>query len=524
LAQPASATGVTLAWQIEHNGAWHWEIGECPDWTCGVPPPEDRICTPDPAGPPRLAHSHDGAYLALSGPTDDEHQWWFELAPGESFTSVPVTLTAGPTLEDALGNLTTFRRAARRPHRQNESLPVVFNDYMNTLEGDPTEAKLLPLIDAARQVGAQYFCIDAGWYDDTAGWWASVGDWRPSTVRFEHGLEYLTEHIRASGMVPGLWLEPEVVGVTSRAADELPAAAFLSRRGRRIREQDRNFLDFRNPAARAHVDAAIDRLIGNLGIGYFKFDHNVTPGSGTDVNSASVGHGLLEHNRAVVTWLNAVLDRHPDLIIENCASGSMRSDFAMLGTLQLQSTSDQQLPLLYPAIAVGALAHILPEQAGNWAYPQPDMSDEEIVFVMMAGLAGRLYLSGVLSGMDQHRLALVRSAVAAHNATKATIARSTPRFPTGLPSWDHPWVSVAFDAEDDPDPQTLLVMWQIASTGREITVSLPHLGGRTPSVEQVFPPRDVGAEWAVTTRVDSVTVSLPPTLVPSSRMFRLRHS
>jgi alpha-galactosidase len=85
-----------------------------------------------------------------------------------------------------------------------------------------------------------------------------------------------------------------------------------------------------------------------------------------------------------------VLGRHPGLVLENCGGGGMRSEFAMLATLQLQSTSDQQDPLLYPAIAVRPLAHILPEQAGNWAYPQPDMTDEEIIFAMAAGLAGRL--------------------------------------------------------------------------------------------------------------------------------------
>ena len=81
------------------------------------------------------------------------------------------------------------------------------------------------------------------------------------------------------------------------------------------------------------------------------------------------------------------------MVIENCASGAMRSDYALLSRLDLQSTSDQQNPLLYPPIAAGALVGIVPEQAANWAYPQPDMTDEEIVFTLSTGLAGRLYLS-----------------------------------------------------------------------------------------------------------------------------------
>ena len=77
--------------------------------------------------------------------------------------------------EGAMAGLTRYRRALRRPHPDHQRLPVIFNDYMNTLMGDPTTDKLLPLISAAAEVGAEYFCIDAGWYDERRGWWDSVG-------------------------------------------------------------------------------------------------------------------------------------------------------------------------------------------------------------------------------------------------------------------------------------------------------------------------------------------------------------
>ena len=49
------------------------------------------------------------------------------------------------------------------------------------------------------------------------GWWDSAGDWKPSSSRFPGGLSEVLEHIRAAGMVPGLWLEPEVAGVHTAA-------------------------------------------------------------------------------------------------------------------------------------------------------------------------------------------------------------------------------------------------------------------------------------------------------------------
>src|SRR3954449_11928973 len=179
------ATGRAWLWQVEHNGPWHWEVGE----------------------------RYRGTYLAALGPTDADAQWQQTLAPGESFSTVPVGLAAVEEggLEAAAAAMTAYRRAMRRPHADDRRTTLVFNDYMNTLMGDPTTEKLLPLVDAAAGVGAEIFCIDAGWYDEGAIWEEGLGTWQPSTRRFPGGLLTVIDHIRARGMAPGLWLEPEVV-------------------------------------------------------------------------------------------------------------------------------------------------------------------------------------------------------------------------------------------------------------------------------------------------------------------------
>lgn len=512
-------TGQALAWQIEHNGAWHWEVGEKPGPALDELAPQHRLMDENPAGPLSRVRPNDEAYVCVLGPTDALHQWSTVIDQDAVFESVPVSFSVGDTVEDALNNLTTYRRMVRRSHAQNESLPVVFNDYMNTLRGDPTEQKLLPLIDAASRAGAEYFCIDAGWYDDSAGWWASVGDWLPSTKRFPSGLGTVIEHIRTKGMTPGLWLEPEVVGANSMAAHELPEDAFLQRQGTRVREHDRFFLDLRHPAAIDHLNSSVDRLIRDFNVGYFKFDYNVTPGPGTDVGGVSPGAGLLEHNRAVLSWLKALLDRHPSLVIENCAAGGMRTDFGLLSQLQLQSTSDQQDPLLNPFIAVGALGHILPEQAANWAYPQPDMTDEEIIFTMSAGLAGRLYLAGVLDRMTAPQLELVAAGVDAHKATRTAIATADIKYPTGFPRWDRGWVSVAFAG-----PQaTHVLAWKLATGDGEIQLDLSHISADSLEIEQIYPPRDKGDEWGATWSDGHLTLTADEQST-AARMYKLTPS
>ncbi|MEV1116069.1 glycoside hydrolase family 36 protein [Actinosynnema sp. NPDC049800] len=450
-----------LAWQIEHNGAWHFEVGE----------------------------TVAGAYLALLGPSDGEHQWGRVVSEGDGFTTVPVSVAiAAGGVDEAIGALTRQRRATLRNRRAPE-LPVIFNDYMNTLMGDPTTEKLLPLIDAAAEVGADYFCVDAGWYDEDGKWWDSVGEWRPSRTRFPNGFGEVADRIRERGMVPGIWLEPEVVGVRSALARSLPDEAFFQRQGARVGEHGRFHLDFRHPAAVRHVDEVVDRLVEEFGVGYVKLDYNIMPGAGTDVGGVAPGDGLLGHNRAHLAWLDALLARHPGLLLENCASGAMRMDYAMLSRLHLQSTSDQQNPLLYPPIAA-APASVLPEQAGNWAYAQPGMTPSEAAFTLATGVLGRLYLAGRVDLMDPSQRALVAEAVSVHKGLRPEIATSVPFWPLGLTGRAGAWVAQGLRAPAN----SYVTAWRLPDAPPAADLPVPHLRGRDVAVSPVFPV--ASPEWA----------------------------
>ncbi|MGF6822244.1 hypothetical protein M2317_001148 [Microbacterium sp. ZKA21] len=486
----ATDAGYALAWQIEHNGPWLAELGE---------------------------NGH-GAYVLLSGPTDQEHQWSVRLRDGETFASVPVSLAValGDTA-DALHALTDHRRAIRHPRAVDDALPVVFNDYMNTLMGDPTTERLLPLVDAAAEAGADYFCIDAGWYAD-GHWWDGVGAWEPSTVRFPGGIAEVTEHIRSRGMTPGLWLEPEVIGVRSPLAETLPDDAFFQRRGVRIAEHGRHLLDLRHPAARAHLDAVVDRLVDEYGIGFIKMDENTMTGPGSDLGGLAPGHGHLEHARALLDWIDAVQERHPDLLIENCSSGAMRMDYALLSRLHMQSTSDQQDPVAYASIAAAAPAAILPEQAGNWAYPQTGMSTEARTFALVNGVLGRMYLSGYLNRMTSVEVDAVRAAVTAQKTVLADVRDRHPVWPLGLPAWDAEWVSLGL--HDPTAAQAYVSVWRRGG-GATASLHLPWARGREIEVTPFFPADAAGWTWAWDAE-SGVLETTAPTAEPSARTFDVR--
>jgi alpha-galactosidase len=479
--------GRTWLWQVEHNGPWHWEIVDL--------------------GPDLV--------LVASGPTDQEHQWLKTLAPGETFTTVPTSIAVSMAgFEGALAELTAYRRTIRRDNPDNERLPIVFNDYMNCLFGDPTTEKELPLIAAAQKAGAEYFVIDAGWYSDDAGWWDTVGEWEPSTTRFPEGLPHLLEQIREAGMVPGLWVEPEVVGIRSAVANQLPDEAFFMRGGRRAEEKGRYHLDYRHPAVIERMDGVVDRLVGELGVGYLKFDYNVNIGAGTEVDADSPGDGLLGHNRAFLAWLDGLFVRHPELVVENCSSGGMRTDYAQLARLSIHSTSDQTDPVRYATIAAAAPTAMTPEQAAVWAYPQPDYDNELNAFCLVNAMLGRVHLSGRLDLMSSRQLGRVRAGLNAYKSIRSQIRTSVPRWPLGLPGWYDPWVALALDDGED----TLLAVWRRGGLDR-CHLKLPWLAG-LPSTVQVLYPTDVPttSSWDRATGV--LRLTLPP--APCARLLRVR--
>lgn len=415
-----TAADTSLFWQIEHNGSWHAEIGD----------------------------ENNHFYLALSGPTEVQSHWFKTLKPGESFTSVPVAV--GVSRADfgrAMGQLTGYRRKIRRPNKDNEKLPVIFNDYMNCLFGDPTTEKEIPLIDAAALMGCEYYVIDAGWYAP-GQWWDSVGQWQECRERFPGGIRELTDYIRSKGMVPGLWLELEVMGINCEKAKKAPDDWFFVRHGKRVFDRSRYQLDFRNPQVIEHADEVIDRVVKEYGAGYIKMDYNIEPGIGTELYADSVGQGMLEHERAYLKWLDSVFERYPDLVIENCSSGGLRTDYAMLSRYSIQSTSDQEDYRNYATISANAAAGITPEQAAVWSYPQRDGDEEETIYNMVNTLLLRIHQSGHLAELSDERKQLVKEGIDYYKAIRGDIRKALPVWPIGYADNLDSWLAFVLKTEE----------------------------------------------------------------------------
>jgi alpha-galactosidase len=433
--------GGGLLWEILAGGSWSWQIGE----TAGE------------------------LYLHLSGPSENESRWWKTLAPGDSFRSVAAVLAPSRTgFDEAIAAMVRHRR--RTLIGSAAPRPVIFNDYMNCLMGDPTEAKVLPLIDGAVALGAEVYCMDAGWYIEPGARWSStLGLWKVDRQRFPNGLRPVMDRIREHGMIPGLWFEIEAMTGTHPDFDDLPDDWFFTRHGRRVQSHRRFQLDFRNSAVRGFADQAIDMAVGELGCGFLKFDCNFDSGVGSEQGAESLGGALLDYQAAFLSWLDALRQRYPLLMIEHCASGGQRLGRPYLDRANVASSSDEGDPLQVARIAAAATTIILPEQNGTWALPEAGEDPEATAFAMLCAIPYRMNIAGGSLGLNEDQRALVTEAVEVHKSIRGDIASAVPSWPLGLPDYHDAWICAALATAE----AVYVAVWRRKGGPARTTIKLP---------------------------------------------------
>lgn len=424
-------------WQIENNGSWQWEISDISDML----------------------------YFKLSGPTEQENQWYKELAPNESFESVKACVCIGDDFNNTLEQMTKYRRCIFvNPDRK---LPVIFNDYMHCINADPTTEKMIPVIDKAAMSGAEYYCMDAGWYADGT-WWETVGEWQPCSWRFPGGIKKVFDYIRSKGMIPGIWLEIEVMGIQCPILDEFEDDCFFTRHGKRIIDHGRYQLDFTNEKVREFASSVVDRVVTEYGVGYIKIDYNIDGGIGTECGSDSFGDGLLAHGRAYLDWIDQIRSKYPELVLENCSSGGMRMDYAQLQRHQIQSVSDQTNYRDMAYIAAAAPTAVLPEQSAIWSYPTADDDKNAVIFNMVNSMLQRIHLSGDIISLSDENFNVIKSAIKCYKELRNDILTAIPFYPAGIPEYGDEWICVAFRSSD----KVKMALWRLNSENQTITVPI----------------------------------------------------
>lgn len=458
--------------------------------------------------------------LFLQAGAADQRSNDFEyiLRPGESFSAAPAVYgCCQGSLNEAVANLTACRRLHKATPAWSGEMPVFYNDYMNCLWSNPTLEKSLPLIDRAAELGFEGYCIDAGWFTDQEGNWSDfIGDWSLESNRFgDKGFPWLIQYIREKDLLPGVWMEMEVCTFASELGKK-PDDWFLCRNGCRVSDAGRWFLDYRNAEVRTHIMSCIDQLT-DLGVCFIKNDYNGNISIGADSANGSHAVGLIEHNRAFRMFIDKVRERHPNLIVENCASGAMREDYGTISHFHLQSISDQEDYRKMPSLIIGSSMNLLPEQMGIWSYPYPRffhdtpekfeekcktqwVDGEETIFNMANGMMGVLYCSGRLDKADEKNFNLIRESVSLYKAWRPFIRQSAPVFLTGMLPFNQSDTWAALGLYKEEEKKMLFTVWRLDSDEENFVLDMGDYYTAHSELKQIYPQKD----YDVITRVDDM--------------------
>jgi len=205
-----------------------------------------------------------------------------------------------------------------------------------------TPEEVFHAIEAAGDVGAEVFFIDASWYAAPRGnWWSTVGNWDVDRTRFPEGLAPFRKRVHELGMLWGLWMDAERIGTESAIFKQHPdwlGAAYDGER--RLGGQ----IDLTRPEVAKWMEDAITRVIAENECEFFRLDYNTNPGPGI-VNRCDgfVENGYWRYYEALYGIYDRLRARFPDVVFENCASGGARTDIGMVRRFSHTWVTDWQI-------------------------------------------------------------------------------------------------------------------------------------------------------------------------------------
>jgi alpha-galactosidase len=250
--------------------------------------------------------------------------------------------------------------------------PVLLNSWEGVYF-DFDEDRLVEMAAAAKDLGAELFVLDDGWFGQRDDDSSSLGDWTVDLRKLPSGLPDLVSRINALGLDFGLWIEPEMVSPRSRLFDLHPdwAVGFPGRPRSELRNQ--YVLDLSNREVVDYLERVIGNVLSSAPIAYVKWDYNrvITEPYGAALPSERQNEFFHRYMLGVYDLYSRLTERFSDILFESCASGGGRNDPGMLAFAPQAWISDDTdalerqriqygTSLVYPLVSMGAHVSAVP--------------------------------------------------------------------------------------------------------------------------------------------------------------------
>ena len=260
-----------------------------------------------------------------------EEAFRYPLEAGEMFQAPEVILSYSSEGMNRLSqNLHhCIRQHICRGKYKEEIRPILINSW-EAAYFDFTGDTIYELAKAAKEVNIDMLVMDDGWFgkrdDDNSG----LGDWFVNEKKLGSTLGNLIKRINDLGVKFGIWIEPEMVSEDSDLYRKHPDWALTVPGRNPVRSRNQLVLDFSRKEVVDEIYDQICKVLDQGNIEYVKWDMNR---SLMDVYSSVTrdqGRVLHDYVLGLYDFLERLVQRYPNLLIEGCSGGGGRFDAGMM--------------------------------------------------------------------------------------------------------------------------------------------------------------------------------------------------
>ena len=369
------------------------------------------------AGVQKDAYNTVRAYIGIN-----PQNFLWRLEPGESFVTpeaVSVYSSCG------LGEMSRvfhklYRERLCRGKFRDIRRPVLINNWEATYF-DFDEDKILSIAKTAKKADIELMVLDDGWFGRRNGEAGSLGDWVPNKDKLPGGIKGLSEKINALGMKFGLWMEPEMVSPDSDLNRAHPDWCLHIEGREPSLGRNQLVLDLTRKDVRDYIKSVFDRVLGEWGVSYIKWDMNRSMSEVGSAVGGAAAQGRVYHAYVLGLYdiMEYLVNKYPDVLFEGCSGGGARFDGGILHYMPQIWTSDDSdalervyiqygTSICYPYSAMGAHVSAVPNHQVFRTTPMKMRGDVSI--------CGQLGYELDLNKLNEEDMNCVKEQVAAYKS------------------------------------------------------------------------------------------------------------
>ena len=261
----------------------------------------------------------------------NEELFSYPLASGETFTVPEVILSYSADGLSALSQQyhNCIRNHVCRSKYVHMQRPVLINSW-EAAYFDFTGDTIVDLAKEAASLGIDMVVMDDGWFGKRNDDNSSLGDWQVNEKKLGGSLAELITRVHNQGVKFGIWIEPEMVNEDSDLYRAHPDWAIQIPGRKPVKGRNQLLLDF---SRKEVVDAVYEQMCQVLDQGnieYVKWDMNRSMAEVYSMTAEEQGSVQYDYMLGLYDFLERIISRYPDLLIEGCSGGGGRFDAGML--------------------------------------------------------------------------------------------------------------------------------------------------------------------------------------------------